>query len=521
MRYSLFIMLSLFILLTVSSRAQIPTLQPESVAFDTLNNHYLVSSIASGSIIQIDENDVRSVFKAGFGSCLGNQIAGNTLYFSTPSRVVGLDLNDASEVWSFTFAGLANADGLAADTSGNLYIVGTTAKRIYRVRISDQNYSTFVTSFLTSGPQDITFDPWNNRLLLASYTANAPILGINLEDSSVNVLAVSTVGFFDGITMDQDRNTYLSGSVAGGVYRYDSTFSNPAELIVGGLEEPAGLDFNQRDGILAVPFFSSDTVVFVDLSQPDLIVDGYSLDDTGGDSDGHSDPGESVLLSPRLKNRRKPVAGFTAEISTTDPNLTLPGSSISYPAFGGWGDTASSTAPVTIEVGSTCPDPHVALLEIAITAGEYSRTDSIYLFIGDTPGFTDDVESGQGAWRHMSLTNNVYLDEWHLESSRSHDGSTSWKSGGSGVGDYSGNSDGALISPPFLLPNDGFLTFWHWLTTEATDGSLAYDGALLMISVNGGPWETIWPTPTYFYFTTNESPSLARRTTTGFLRSTI
>ena len=43
--------------------------QPEGIAFDSLNNRWLISNWANGAIIQIDSNGVQDYFKTGLGNC--------------------------------------------------------------------------------------------------------------------------------------------------------------------------------------------------------------------------------------------------------------------------------------------------------------------------------------------------------------------------------------------------------------------------------------------------------------------
>jgi hypothetical protein len=67
-------------------------------------------------------------------------------------------------------------------------------------------------------------------------------------------------------------------------------------------------------------------------------------------------------------------------------------------------------------------------------------------------------------------------------------------------------NNACLVSPPFLLPSNAVLSFWHWMDTEPPFDSLAWDGALVMISINGGEWAQLAPQDGY-PFTVFENPA--------------
>ena len=242
---------------------------PESVAFDSLYDRYLVSNYHDGSIVQADTNGNQSYFVTGLDHCLGNTIIGNTLYVSTIdsmflySSVIGIDLATAQVVSNFYIPCLEHLDGQTADSSGFLYAADTWG-RIVKINPVTGGYSIFATDVLTPGLQDIIFDPQNNRLLAVSYYQNAPVQGIDLGDSSVYTVVNTSFGNLDGITRDQFGNTYVAThSNNGTVYRYDPEFALGPELISSGHQGPAGIEYNQRDNILAVPNFYGNTVDFI------------------------------------------------------------------------------------------------------------------------------------------------------------------------------------------------------------------------------------------------------------------
>jgi sugar lactone lactonase YvrE len=239
-------------------------IHPESIIFDEQHNRYLVTCNGNGKIISIDNSGVQDTFKTGFSNLLGSHISGNTIYVSSNNGVQGFDLTDTTEVFHVPISGLGQIDGITSDNAGNLYVIDGIYRRIYRINISAQTYNTFVNSGLPTYAQDCIFDADNNRLLVVAWAHNAPIQAVSLLDSTVSLVVNTTFGYFDGITTDQFGNVYVSSHYGSGrIYKYDKNFTNPPELISSGHNEPAGLGYNTRDNILAVPNYGSHSIDYI------------------------------------------------------------------------------------------------------------------------------------------------------------------------------------------------------------------------------------------------------------------
>ena len=274
------------IVLSVNCLSQNLLNNPESVVYDSLYNRYLVSNWGSGEIIQIDSNRVQNPFNTYFDHIAGLHIAGNILYaaanLSANAGLIGIDLATADTVMNVKIPGMQLLNDITSDTSGNLYVTEYYGNKIYKVRISDQAYSTFVDSGLNL-PNGILFDKRNNRLLVMSEGGvNAPIIAVNIEDSTIYTVVYTNLYLTDGLSEDAYGNIYVSSWSSNSVYRYDSTFSNPPEVISVGHSGPADIFFNKLDNILAVPNFHSNSVDFIPISSSEVEIEsdqilGYKL----------------------------------------------------------------------------------------------------------------------------------------------------------------------------------------------------------------------------------------------------
>jgi hypothetical protein len=132
-------------------------------------------------------------------------------------------------------------------------------------------------------PNGILFDERNNRLLVMSEgSLNAPILSINIEDAAIYNVVFTGLHLTDGLAEGNEGNIYVSSWSSNAVYRYDTSFTNPPELISSSLQGPADIFFNKLHNILAVPNFNSNSVNFIPISPTDVDnesnqIHGYNL----------------------------------------------------------------------------------------------------------------------------------------------------------------------------------------------------------------------------------------------------
>lgn len=112
----------------------------------------------------------------------------------------------------------------------------------------------------------------------------------------------------------------------------------------------------------------------------------------------------------------------------------------------------------------------------------------------------EDVESGSPDWTHEAASGG-FNDEWHIstERNRTPGGESSWKCGDTGTGDYGDLLDAALMTPVFDLLPYARLTFWQWMETDTSTAypAYAYDGGIVELSLDGGPFMQIFPEEGY------------------------
>lgn len=243
---------------------------PESVVFDPYHNRYLVSNWADGDgrIVQIDSNGIQSYFSTTLAGKF--KIAGLYMFHDTLLAASGVaqnaglsafDLNTGDTLYHIVLPEVGLPNDITSDSNGIIYVTDYWDNKLYK--IDNHVPSVFISSNLTN-PNGIYYDEQNHSLLILSVTgSNSPILAVDPEDAAISTVVYTGFPGLDGITMDNDRNFYISTWGTDAVYKYGPEFNNPPELFSSGHIDPADIYFDKWNNILAVPNFSDNSVDFV------------------------------------------------------------------------------------------------------------------------------------------------------------------------------------------------------------------------------------------------------------------
>lgn len=246
---------------------------PECASYDPVAKRYFVSCYPAGRIIQIDSAENQSVFISGFSRVLSSTIHNSILYFSTVHGIKGYDIsqNPPQEVMSVDISGSTQLDGMVTDTSGNLYVAdydySGSNDKIFKINLTTHSYSTFVPPGQGLGsPQDLEFDPENNRLIVVNWFTVSPIQAVNLSDSSVTNIVQSATGNFDGIARDTAGNYYISSWATNSVYKYDKNFADQPVVVLSGQNGPANISYNPDKNLIVVPNYNANIINYIQLN---------------------------------------------------------------------------------------------------------------------------------------------------------------------------------------------------------------------------------------------------------------
>ena len=266
------VLLSMAWLTAASALAEGLFVAPESVVYDVVNSRYLVCNYGNGNIIAVDRDRNQSIWRSGLTHCFGSEIAGDRIYVSVEGdSVVGFDLATSYPEWRIVAQTTWNLDGITWDGGNYLYIIDTYG-RVLKADIAAQSFTELVApnSGIPTGAQDVAYDGAHNRLLVAVYSQENPVLAVDLSTLAVTTALIGSPQLLDGISMSDDGYVFLSSHGVGGIaYRWDGGLNTPAMPVAFQLNQPAGNCYNNVDEELAVVSFGRSTVTWVQFSDPD------------------------------------------------------------------------------------------------------------------------------------------------------------------------------------------------------------------------------------------------------------
>jgi len=233
---------------------------PESVVYDSANNRYFISNNTANQILARDASGALTIFTSNIASGPhGLEIVGNTLFACDGASMKGFDLTTAAVVMNLN-VGATFLNGICTDGSNYIYTTDFTARKVFKINIAAQTFTTFVTGLVKS-PNGIIYDGANNRIVWVTWGTSAPIMQALLTDSSVSQVTATTLGNCDGIVRDGSGNYYVSAWSTQSVYKFDSSFSSPVSVVTG-LSNPADIYYNLADDSLVNPNAGNNTVTF-------------------------------------------------------------------------------------------------------------------------------------------------------------------------------------------------------------------------------------------------------------------
>jgi hypothetical protein len=306
-----------------------------------------------------------------------------------------------------------------------------------------------------------------DRGILQGTVSNATAGGTPVPDATITVIGAGT-------TMTTGADGFYSGYVIAGDFRVAATH----------------------------PSFEPDTSAFVTIVVGETTTLDFSLTDIAG---------PSITNTTEYPSTDNTVGPYEIESTITD--MSALAETVLYYRIQGqdFVPVPMTAQGADLYQGDIPGQPHQTTVEYYVYASDEGSN-----FATDPPGapgqlyvfhvapfitaYEDDMESGPGDWQHYPVTAG-YGDQWHMSTQRNHTaaGATSWKCGAAGVGDYDNLLDAALESPELSVGIAAKVTFWHWIDAEESGAypGTGYDGGLVEISVDGGPWELIIPVGGY------------------------
>jgi len=236
----------------------------------------------------------------------------------------------------------------------------------------------------------------------------------------------------------------------------------------------------------------------VNVQAPLFTYEATIVDDAIGDHDWRCDAGEEPLLTVGIGNVGSAGAGgIVARLLCLDPKIQLLQADAAL-------DTLASEANGYLDPAFVLQiDPSYLegfcefSLELVTGNGKVQEI-GFSIPIG---GWFEAVESGEAFCSHDA--GDGFVDQWHVDSQANvtPGGAHAWFCGSDIDSSYAPGNDARLTLPPLTLSDAGWLIFWHRIEAEidSNQAGFAFDGGVIELSQNGGPFAIVTPVDGYPY----------------------
>ncbi len=257
---------------------------PESVVYDADQDLYYVSNI-NGNPSAFDNNGFISRMRAdgtvdslrfimgGRGGVAlnapkGMAIIGDTLWVADIDALRAFNKQTGTAVATIGLRGRARfLNDVAAGPDGTLYVSDTGIEfdaggemshpgPDQVLRVTGRTAEAVVQGEQLAGPNGVTWDDANNRLLIVSFAGNSIMSWTPGEQAPSSL--VSGPGQFDGVEVLADGRVLVSSWADSTVHVLDA--SGALRPLVTGVPAPADIGIDTRRGRVAVPLFMDNRV---------------------------------------------------------------------------------------------------------------------------------------------------------------------------------------------------------------------------------------------------------------------
>ncbi|MCF6240343.1 MAG: SMP-30/gluconolactonase/LRE family protein [Bacteroidales bacterium] len=244
--------------------------KPESITFDKKTERYFVSNVGSGKILKIDKEGNTETFVSGYVSFLGIKLHKGILYSAENKKsgddfIRAFDKETGKLMFSLSIPNSKQLNDIEFDNKGNLYVTDRVGNKIYKVSIKNKNFEIIDTTINT--PNGLYFDKKNMRMLICNTIDSCSIYSFDLKTNKISTIVNTSFPHFDGITMDNKGNIYLtSWSIdwkSSVLYKY--TGKNFAELLKN-KNGMADIEFNKKTYCIDIANYFANSVTHFKLA---------------------------------------------------------------------------------------------------------------------------------------------------------------------------------------------------------------------------------------------------------------
>jgi len=245
-------------------------------------------------------------------------------------------------------------------------------------------------------------DGWYVILETVSYNDRAGFVnGISEQGDSIAVtLTLANIGAQDapsvgGTLSSADQSVEITdGSAYFGTIGSENSVTREdacAFTIDGGIEDGHSVSF---DLTITAGDSTWDRPFSLTVHAPDIVLGGYTIDDSGGNNNGRLDPGETADIWITIENNG---SGWAAELAcdptTLHPHITILSSTLSFGEVEP-GTSGTCQSPLILEVDADCPEQSLIDITGDVSAfGPYTTTLEFMIPVSQKTVLVVDTDS--------------------------------------------------------------------------------------------------------------------------------
>lgn len=226
---------------------------PESALYDAKSNSLYVSSMGSGSIVQMDLNGkiLKSEWISGLNANKGSGIFNGLLYTAETAEVAVIDIAKSSIVKRIPIDGALMLNDVAIDSKGVVYVSDTRAGKVYK--IEDDKPSLYLDNL-----------PGANGLLIVNNDLYVLTSSSVQKVNAAKEISLIAEGFEDGLDgiVQVAENEFVISNYHGILYYLNANGTKQVLLDSRANRIMANdIGYNSRLKILYVPSFSTNRII--------------------------------------------------------------------------------------------------------------------------------------------------------------------------------------------------------------------------------------------------------------------
>lgn len=208
----------LVVLFVISScKNDVQLSNPESVCYLENTKTHIVSNYGNGSIVKVEGNK-KKAFVSGYSPFMGIAYQDGKVYVAEDVEtgddyIRVFDVKTTKELSAIKVIGSQQLNDVVLDSKGNLYVSDRNDHKIYKIDLKQGSYEVISENMINT-PNGLYLLEKENKLLVCNTVLESSVYSLDLSSLEMALVHSTNYPHFDGITVDNQGNIYVSSWAA-------------------------------------------------------------------------------------------------------------------------------------------------------------------------------------------------------------------------------------------------------------------------------------------------------------------